>query len=135
MQGVPGNRRLVIGLGIAAWVAVTLAGIAVALAVIQFRHAADYPGSKIVSDHSIYKISPRLYYRRDTSYRTSDPFPRVYNWYSSGFRLGPEKRAESGCILMENSTSFAVVKASMAVMLCDTNAGRMMFVMRAVSLR
>jgi hypothetical protein len=104
--------------------------------VARFRAAGDYPGSVLVSDHSLYHGAPRLSVRRDTVYRTSDPFPRVYNYYSNGFDLGPEQRAQSSCILMADAvTHFRLVATAMSVTLCDTPSGRMIFVMRSVGLR
>lgn len=129
------NRRWLIGLGLAGWTVTTVAALAIVLSIFFIRSAADYPGAMLVSDHSLYRISPRLYVRRDTSYRTTDAFPVVYNFYSNGFKLGPEKHAEGSCILMENTQSIGVLQNNMAVMLCDTQNGRMIFVMRSFTLR
>lgn len=136
MQAHAGNRRLWLGLGLLAWAGATLTLLAILLFVFVERQAADYPNSLLVSDHDIYRWSPYLTVRRDTSYRTMDEFPVVYNWYSSGFNLGPEVRAQSACILMARSTTaLAIVERSMSVTLCDTPTGRMIFVQRSVSLR
>ena len=124
------------------WSLLALAGAVLALClsgafvrIVRYRGAADYPGAMLVSDHSVYTPGPYPSIRRDTSYRTLDPFPKVYNWYSSGFGLGPEARAHSGCILMADAgTSLRLVERQMSVMLCDTPKGRMIFVMRSLAL-
>lgn len=93
--------------------------------------AADYPGAMLVSDHTNYT---GLTIRRDTSYRTQDPFPDVYNWYSVGFSLGPEKAAQSNCIYMEESAEQLIFSRQMAVHVCDTVSGRLIFVQRTVTI-
>jgi hypothetical protein len=135
MPGAQGNRRLTLGLLLVAGIAAALVGAAVTLSLAQAYRAADYPGSIRVSDHRLTKAGPHPHFRRNTSYRTSDPFPVVYNWYSSGFQLGPEVRAQSGCILMARSSTVMMIERSMSVTLCDTPNGRMIFVMRSISLR
>jgi hypothetical protein len=100
----------------------------------QERQAARYPGAARISSHANYKSLPREF-RWDDAYRTADPFPAVYNWYSNGFNLGPERRANGSCILLEGLTSRLALERYMGVMLCDTPRGRMIFVSRSVSLR
>ncbi len=114
---------------------VCLAAVSVAVFVYQVHQAADYPGALLVSDHSLYKAFPNPHLRRDTSYRTTDSFPQVYNWYSTTFDLGPEARAQSACIVLEKAETWLVIEQTTSVMLCDASAGRMMFVMRSVTFR
>ncbi len=128
------RRWLITGLIALALAAASLAAL-LGLAAWHFYFAADYPGSARTSDHAIYGYAP-LSIRRDTAYLTTDEFPAVYNWYSVGFELGPEQRAQSGCILMARSqTTLGLLRNSMSVTLCDTPKGRMVFVMRHVQLR
>lgn len=113
-----------------------VAALAIVYAAFRFRAAADYPGGMLVADNTLYTVSPRLALRRDTSYRTSDALPLVYNWYSNGFSLGPESYAQSNCILMARATTtLRVVEQQMSVMVCDTASGRLIFVMRSIGLR
>ena len=129
------SRRLKLGLWLTVWAAVALLGLAVVALIYRTYRAADYPGATLVADHSIYKIVPHFTVRQDAYYLTTDPFPAVYNWYSSGFKLGPERHAESGCILMAKSATTArMIESQMSVTLCDTPTGRMIFVMRSFSL-
>lgn len=126
-----------IALGLAVVIAATIAAFAAAVApsLVQLWRAADYPGSIRLSDHTNLNLL-HLSFRRDTSYRTKDEFPIVYNWYSSGQNLGPEERAQSNCILMERTfTVLHVIERYMGVMLCDTPNGRMIFVNRTFSWR
>lgn len=123
-------------LGLVAWLGLMLLAILVALLILSERGAGSYPGARLVSDHAIYGMLPRPYIRRDFSYRTSDDFTAVYNWYSTGLDLGPETRAQSGCILLEDiRTVWLVVQRYTSATICDTPSGRMMFVQRSLSLR
>lgn len=105
------------------------------LGVFRYLRAGDYPGAMRMADHFVYRFTPNPTVRRESSYRTTDPFPKVYNWYSSGFALGPEQHAQSACILMAQSqTQFLLINTQMSVTVCETATGRMMFVMRSVTL-
>ena len=130
------NQKMVFGLiGLVGLLAVVL-GTAALTFVVRFRNAADYPGAVFLGEHMLYKFSPHLVVRRDTSYLTSAPFGEVYHFYSNGFDLGPEQHAQGQCILMGNSTTTAgMIESDMAVTLCDTPSGRMIFVTRALLLR
>jgi hypothetical protein len=132
----PIGNRVWWGLAITAWVAATLVALGLILFVNWYRQSADYPGALLRADHTIYNFSPQLNIRRDTSYRSADKFNKIYNWYSNGFELGPEARAQSSCILMAKTfTDLGVIERQMSVTLCDTPNGRMIFVMRSVALR
>lgn len=103
---------------------------------VNFDDNVAYPGAAQVSDHRIVHIYPQFTVRRDTSYRTQDAFPLVYDWYSRGFALGPEKAAISTCIYLEDTTQLIVVlEQHMSVYLCDTASGRMIWVERTLALR
>lgn len=117
------------GLGLAA-----LAGALVLWLALLYRGAA-YPGALQISDHTTYQFTPTLYIRRDTAYRTDDPFPDIYEWYSIKFQTGPEARATGSCNELDQSTTWLVVQRDVTITLCDTPEGRLMFVMRGVSLR
>jgi hypothetical protein len=129
------QRRVLIGVGVLAGVIVCLTGAALWVTLQNYYAAADYPGGLAVANHSVYKYAPVLHVRRDTSYRTTDVFPQVYNWYSSQFQLGPEARAESACIVMEKASAWFVFEQATSVMICDTGQDRMIFVMRAMTVR
>ncbi|MFQ5611834.1 MAG: hypothetical protein ACE5H9_06840 [Anaerolineae bacterium] len=130
-----GSQRLMLGVGLVVLVFIVLAGILLALLVIQDRQADHYPGALLVSEHNVYETFPQFFIRWDATYRTSDDFPRVYNWYSSGFKLGPERRANSNCVLLEGSSRWFVIVRNTAVLVCDTPLDRMMFVQRSTTLR
>ena len=94
--------------------------------------AADYPGAAQVSSETMWRYSAGLVIKRTSAYRSSDPFPAVYNWYSQRFDLGPESHAQGGCILMARSfSSLWVVKEQITVTVCGTPNGQMMFVSRS----
>lgn len=116
-----------------------LIGLAAALAVgaVAFRYLreADYPGALLVSAKTRVRLSPVIRLSRSTSYQTTDSFSKVYIWYSTRFALGPEKYALGSCNQMLHSAEVLVMfESQMSVALCDTPAGRMMWVDRSVTL-
>ena len=125
------------------WVVLLLALAALAAAalgagifVARYRAAADFPGAQLMAGQDTASWWPNPTVKRETSYLTSASFPTVYNFYSSGFALGPEIYAQSNCIQMaKNFVDAFVIKRTMSVMLCDTHKGRMIFVMRALTLQ
>ncbi|MBX0328902.1 hypothetical protein K2Z83_14575 [Oscillochloris sp. ZM17-4] len=93
---------------------------------------ADYPGASRSASDTRIRYLPSLVLRRTSSYRTGDPFPDVYNWYSRRFSLGPESHAQGSCILMGRSfTTLWVIKEQITVTVCATPNGQMMFVDRS----
>lgn len=128
------NRKILAGCGILALVAITAVIALTAFFIAQDRESARYPDSKSITEHDNYSGLP-FQYKWDNTYHTTDPFPAVYNWYSTGFDLGPEMRAMSSCILMEGSEKRLAATRYMSVLLCDTPTGRMIYVSRSTSLR
>jgi hypothetical protein len=129
------HRRILLGLAIVSGVLVVLSlALGVGLT-IRFLRAADYPGAVPVSDHTLSRLTPVIYFQRNTSYRTSDRFPDVYNWYSQTFDLGPEARAQSACITMERAAAWLVFERMTTVTVCDASTGRLIFVQRFVLVR
>jgi hypothetical protein len=136
MRTSKGDRRLLWGLLLLAVVVGAGALLGFLWLAARYQDAADYPGAARVAGQYIYKFSPNLTVRRDTAYRTADPFPNVYNFYSAGIELGPEAYAQSSCIQMSQAvTELRVFQRSMSVTVCDTPSGRLIFVMRSLSLR
>ncbi len=128
------NRKILAGCGLFVLLGLT-AVIAFAVILLQTdREAARYPKSEPISNHENYSGLP-FSYKWDNAYRSTDPFPAVYNWYSTGFDLGPEMRANGRCILMEGSRKQLGSTRHMSVMLCDTPEARMIYVSRSTSFR
>ncbi len=125
------------------WSALALAALAAGVVLasgawllVRYQNAADYPGASLMAGQNIYSLWPNPTVRRDSSYRTRDPFPAVYNFYSAGFQLGPEDYAESNCIQMARDfTDLRVIERHMSVTVCTTPSGPMIFVMRSLTLR
>jgi hypothetical protein len=128
------KQRMLFGLGISALSGAIALGLAMTLLLMRDRRAADYPGALLLSEHSLYSPFPKPHMRQDTSYRTQDDLPTVYNWYSNGFNLGSERLAQSNCIHLLNSDTSLAFRRQMAVTVCDTPNGRMIFVQRSTSL-
>jgi hypothetical protein len=105
-----------------------------ALLIIQDREAARYPGSEKITNHDVIRVFPNFFYRQDASFKSQDDFTSVFNWYSTGFHLGPEKTAQSGCSHMYNTEIMYFVQRIISVTVCNTSSGRMMFVQRTLSL-
>lgn len=98
------------------------------------RKRAQYPGSVALTGHSNYSALPSQF-RWDNSYRTTDPFPAVYEWYSTTFDLGSEARALGECILLDGTAGAFVVERYTSVVLCDTPTGRLIYVTRSTAFR
>jgi hypothetical protein len=126
------NQSILAGCGLITLIGViALAGFLILLFV-RDRESARYPGSVPISNHSNYKGLP-FEYRWDNSYRTSDKFTDVYNWYSVIYDLGAESRAIGGCILLEGSKSQFTFSRHFSVFLCSTHFGQMIYVTRSTS--
>jgi hypothetical protein len=102
------------------------------LIVNQDHQSAQFPGSELVSSHSNYKGLPS-HFRWDTSYRTDESFPAVYEWYSVRYRTGAEARALGGCILLEGTSGWLLLERFISVILCDMGTGRMIYVTRSTA--
>lgn len=109
-----------------------------ALGVLAWReyHAAEYPGAAPIAAGDTIRLTPNLVIKRVETYRSADPFNLIYNWYSQRFDLGPERFAQSNCLLMARSSNvFGPLNLNASVMVCNTTADRMMFVQRTYILR
>ena len=135
MQSDLHHRRRRIGAALLLLAATLTCGL-VAVPLYQLYQATDYPGATHASDQNLFNYTPNFAWRHTAVYRTTDPFPKVYNWYSTRFALGPEAYAQSSCILMARSSTVTWrVEEQMSVMVCNTPTDRMMFVMRAFYIR
>ncbi len=129
------NRSWLLALAVLAGVTLVLTAVLLTVAIVRYNNAADYPGATSVPGQDTFKFWPHLTIRRNTAYRTSDPLPRVYNWYSNGFSLGPESYALGNCIQISKTfTDFYIVEREVSVTVCDTTTDRMIFVARTLSL-
>jgi hypothetical protein len=128
------NRKILTGCGLFVLLAAAAVISLTALVISQDRQSARYPDAEPVSQHENYSGLP-FNYKWDNVYHTTDPFPAVYNWYSTGFNLGPEMRGNGRCILMQGSEKRLAATRHTSVMLCDTPNGRMIYVSRSTSFR
>ncbi|MFZ0547658.1 MAG: hypothetical protein WAM60_19580 [Candidatus Promineifilaceae bacterium] len=128
------NRKILAGCGLFVLLAITAVFGLAALFISIDRQAARYPDADPISNHENYSGLP-FNYKWDNAYHTNDPFPAVYNWYSTGFNLGPEMRANGRCILMEGSEKHLAATRQTSVLLCDTPNGRMIYVSRSTFFR
>lgn len=132
-QALIQKQRLLFGLGLTALIGFLLMGLVVTSLIIREQRIADYPGALLLSQHNMYVPLPRPHVRQDTSYRTQDDLPTVYNWYSNRFNLGSERLAQSNCIHLLRSNTTLLFRRNMSVSICDTRNGRMIFVQRSTS--
>ena len=108
----------------------------VAMLVWRTYHGAEYPGATPISAEDLMRYRGNMAFTRIETYRTPDAFNTVYRWYSVGFDLGPERFAQSNCMLMARSMQVAgPLSLNMSVMVCSTAADRMIFVTRTYTLR
>jgi hypothetical protein len=135
MQTDPRHRRRHIGI-VLLLLAATLSCGLIGVPLYQLYQATEYPGATHASGESLFNYTPNFVWRHTAAYRTTDPFPKVYNWYSTRFALGPEAYAQSSCILMARSSTIVWrIEEQMSVTVCNTPTDRMMFVMRAFYIR
>ena len=128
------NRKILTGCAILVLLAVLGTAALLASSVSRERNRAQYPGSVALTGHSNYASLPSQF-RWDNSYRTTDPFPVVYQWYSTTFELGAEARALGDCILLDGTTTAFVIERYTSVVLCDTPSGRLIYVTRSTAFR
>jgi hypothetical protein len=128
------NRKILVGCGTATILLLMSIAALLILAFNHERYADRYPQSVAVSSHSNYRGLP-THFSWDNSYRTTDGFVSVYNWYSINFNLGAEARANSNCIVLEGSSSRHIVTRYTSVILCDTGDSRLVFVSRSTILK
>jgi hypothetical protein len=128
------NRKILAGCGLFVLLGLTAVIAFAALLITTDRQAAHYPNAEPISNHENYSGLP-FSYKWDNAYRSTDPFPAVYNWYSTGFDLGPEMRANGRCILMEGSQKQLAATRYMSVLLCNTPNGNLIYVSRSTSFR
>jgi hypothetical protein len=134
MQNDPRHRRR-LGAALVLLAAALSCGL-VGAPLYQLYQATEYPGATRASEDDLFAYTPNFAWRHTAAYRTTDPFPKVYNWYSTRFALGPEAYAQSSCILMaRSSTIIWRIEEQMSVTVCNTPNDRMMFVMRAFYIR
>lgn len=121
------RRTLLVGLAAAAGLAALLG-----LGLWASYLPADYPGAIRSASETKLRYTPGLVLRRVSAYRSSDPFPKVYQWYSRRFDLGPESHAQGACVNMGRSfTTLWLIKEQITVTICGTPNGQMMFVDRS----
>jgi len=101
-----------------------------------YFQSIDYPGGRQISEDAKMEWLPVPAIQRSAVFRTDDEFPRVYNYYSQQFSLGPERYANSNCNLMARTfTTTYFIEQSTSVTLCETPTDRMMIVYRTVTVR
>ncbi|MBU6361007.1 MAG: hypothetical protein WCL57_14170 [Chloroflexota bacterium] len=96
----------------------------------------DYPNATESSEDVTTEWWPDISVQRAGLYRTNDEFPKVYHYYSRQFELGPERSANSNCILMARTEiTYRVIEQNTSVNVCDTPSDRMMIVYRTVTVK
>lgn len=128
------DRKILFGCGAAIMLFLFGLALVLILAFNQERQAAHYPGSVLVASHSNYSGFPTAF-SWDDAYRTTDNFIDVYNWYSTTFGLGAEARGQGRCSLLEGTNEQFGLHRTIAVFVCNTSSGQMIFVSRFTSLK
>jgi hypothetical protein len=123
------NQKIAAGCGVLLLVGlVVLAGFLLSMLQREQR-AAQYPGATHIASHHNYRRLPQRISWVDT-YHTQDSFTKVYNWYSTGFDLGPEARANGRCIDLEGRQERLLLEQHISVSLCNTPSGQTIHVTR-----
>lgn len=130
------NRRLLARISMLIVVLFVLIWSGLGLLAWRTYHAGKYPNATTIDTGDVWRATPGLIFKRVESYRSTDPFNLIYNWYSQQFDLGPERFANGNCLLMARSSNlFGPLSLNASVMVCETTADRMMFVTRTYMLR
>jgi hypothetical protein len=99
-------------------------------------HAAEYPGSTATGAENLWRYKSNITFKRTETYRSTDAFNVIYNYYGIGFGLGPERFAHGNCALMAHAKDILPrLHWEMSAMVCETKTDRMIFVSRTYSLR
>jgi hypothetical protein len=129
------NQKIAAGCGVLLLVGLlVLAGFLLSALLQREQRTTHYPGATHISSNNNYRRLPQRLSRVDF-YHTEDPFTQVYNWYSTGFDLGPEARANGRCIDLEGRQSRLLLEQHISVTLCNTPTGQTIHVTRYNSLR
>jgi hypothetical protein len=128
------NQKITAGCGVLLLVGLLILAGFVLSALQQEQRATHYPGAIHISSNNNYRRLPHRLSRVDF-YHTEDPFTQVYNWYSTGFDLGPETRANGRCIDLEGRQDRLLMEQHISVSLCNTLTGQTIHVTRYNSLR
>lgn len=99
--------------------------------------AGTYPGARQLSGQTGFTWLPTPHYRLNGSYRSSDAFPDIVNWYQTQLGVGAEAQAQGGCSHLFGRQHRFLLNQSASVTVCETSRGRLIFVQRVttVSLR
>jgi hypothetical protein len=126
------NQNILIGCGSLILLAIVAGMIWLGFLLQQSRQATHYPGARLVSSHSNYTRLPRRF-KWDESYRTTDKFTEVLNWYSHALDLGGEIAAMERCIYLDSSSQQGIVSSYTGVFICDSTGSTLVFVSRTTS--
>jgi hypothetical protein len=123
------NQKIMFGCGTLVTLFVFGLALTAIFAMKQERLVTRYPGAVPVASHSNYSGLPSRF-RWDDTYRTTDNFTDVYNWYSVTFDMGAESRANGRCLLLESTRDQLFLQRSVTVFLCNAQDGQTIFVSR-----
>ena len=126
------NQKILIGCGSLVLLAIISSVIWLGFLLQQTRQATHYPGSRLVSSHSNYTRLPRRF-KWDETYRTTDEFPEVMNWYSHALDLTGEMAAMERCVYSEGTNQQGFISRYTSIFICDSDGSTLVFVSRTTS--
>ena len=114
-----------------------IATLALAAVFRQLRAAADaaYPGSLQLSANDTGRFLPNPVFKTTTSYITEDSYPEVLRWYTLQFDLGLVRVGLEKCTHSFRENRQYGLSFDVAVTVCDTENGRLIFVERTTIVR
>ena len=125
------KARLVVGSTLLACVLGVSIGITVLF--IQEISVAHYPGAEEMSAHIVTNGLAQLHLRRDISYKSTDDFLDVRQWYAQKFGLGLAGReTHSNCVMIEGDRELLMFKRHMSVTVCNNEQFQRIFVKRSL---
>lgn len=127
------NQRVLVGCMVMGFAGLLVLGGVLLVVLSLSRENGRYPNAIPLSTHTNYAGFP-YQFRWDDSYRTTDTFTDVYNWYSTTFDLGAENRANGRCIILEDTHTTFFASRTTTVSLCNTPQGQLIFISRTAQL-
>lgn len=96
---------------------------------------SSYPGAQLLSEGETGRFLPNPVYKMTTSYITQDSYPDVLSWHAESFGLGTIRRGLQKCTHTYDEHEWLSLSYDVAITVCDTRNGRMIFVERTTMLR
>ncbi len=94
-----------------------------------------YPGSLLLSEGGTGRFLPNPAYKATASFISQDSYPDVLRWYTDEFGLGIVRQGLEKCTHTYRQNERYGLSYDVAVIVCDTKSGRMIFIEQTTNFR